>query len=325
MTDTATGTGLVSIADIETAAGRIATTCLRTPLLVTPGAVAMTSLWLKPESLQPTGAFKLRGATNAVRSLDPGRRSRGVVTHSSGNHGQALAYAAALAGIPCTVVMPEGAAPMKVAATQGWGARVIFVPVNDRASASAAVAAEIGAVEVPPFDSAEVVAGQGTIGLEIVADLPEMATVVVPVGGGGLISGVAAAVKARARTVRVIGVEPELAGDLAEGFAAGQRSSWSSEDTSRTMADGLRSAAVGDLNWRHIQAFVDDVVTVTEAAIAEAMRYLATRCRLVAEPSGAVATAACLELAEAAGWGPTVSIVSGGNVDPARLAAILSE
>ncbi len=321
MTDTAMGAGLVSIADIELAADRIAATCLRTPLLSAAGAVP--PLWIKPESLQPTGAFKLRGATKAVQSLDAERRSHGVVTHSSGNHGQALACAAARAGIPCTVVMPKDAVPVKVTATRRWGARVVLVPISERASACAAIAADTGAVEVPPFDSAEVVAGQGTVGLEIVTDMPDVMTVVVPVGGGGLISGVAAAVKARAPRARVIGAEPELAGDLAEGFAAGRRVSWSTEDTAQTMADGLRASAVGDLNWRHIEAFVDDVITVSEDGIADAMRYLATSCRLVAEPSGAVATAACLAAA-APGWGPTVAIVSGGNVDPAQLAAVLA-
>lgn len=324
MTSVTADAGLVRVQDIEAAAARIASVCVRTPLLRLPVGAADAELWVKPESLQPTGAFKLRGATNAVLSLHPQARARGVVTHSSGNHGQALASAAAAAGIPCTVVMPEGAAAGKVAATRRWGACVVFVPVDQRAIACADIAARNGAAVVPPYDSAAVIAGQGTIGLEIAADLPDLDTVLVPVGGGGLISGVAVAVKAHSPRTRVVGVEPELAADLAEGFAAGHRISWSGERTWRTMADGLRGTAVGDLNWAHIRSFVDDVVTVTEPAIVAAMRQLAVAGRLVAEPSGAVATAAFLTHPAATSWGRTVAVVSGGNVDPAALAAALT-
>lgn len=324
MTRTDVDAGLVGLEDVEAAAARIAPVCVRTPLLRLLVGTAEAELWVKPESLQPTGAFKLRGATNAVLSLSPDARARGVVTHSSGNHGQALASAAAAAGVPCTVVMPEGAAAGKVAATRRWGARVVFVPMDQRASACADIAARTGAAVVPPYDSADVIAGQGTVGLEIVADLPDLDTVLVPVGGGGLISGVAVAVKARSPRTRVIGVEPELAADLAEGFASGQRVSWSGERTWQTMADGLRGTAVGELNWAHIAALVDDVVTVSEAAIVEAMRQLALVGRIVAEPSGAVATAAFLTHPGAASWGRTVAVVSGGNVDPAALAAALT-
>ena len=324
MTRTSVGTRLVGIADIEAAAGRIAAVCLRTPLLRLPTSARGSTLWVKPESLQPTGAFKLRGATNAVCALAPEVRARGVVTHSSGNHGQALAHAAHSAGIDCTVVMPHGAAPVKAEATRRWGARVVFVPVAERGSACAEIADRTGATVIPPFDSAEVIAGQGTVGLEIVADLPDVETVLVPVGGGGLISGVAAAVKARSPHTRVVGVEPALAGDLAEGFAAGRHVAWSSERTGRTTADGLRGTAVGVLNWEHIRALVDDVVTVTEAEIATAMRGLALGCRVVAEPSGAVATAAYLGQGKTGSPGRTVAIVSGGNVDPAALAAALT-
>lgn len=324
MTRATVETGLVDLAEVEAAAARIAPVCVRTPLLRMSVGVGDTALWVKPESLQPTGAFKLRGATNAVLCLSPDARARGVVTHSSGNHGQALASAAAAAGVSCTVVMPEGAAAGKVAATRRWGARVVFVPPDQRASACSDIAAATGAAVVPPYDSADVIAGQGTVGLEIVADLPQLDTVLVPVGGGGLISGVAVAVKARSPRTRVVGVEPELAADLAEGFTSGRRVSWSGEQTWRTMADGLRGTAVGDLNWAHIAALVDDVVTVSEAAIVEAMRVLAVAARIVAEPSGAVATAAFLTHPGAASWGRTVAVVSGGNVDPAALAVALT-
>ena len=324
MTRTAVDTELVGLPDIEAAANRIASVCLRTPLLRLGNAATAGEMWIKPESLQPTGAFKLRGATNAVLTLSPDARARGVVTHSSGNHGQALAHAAHTAGIACTVVMPEGASPVKAEATRRWGARVVFVPVAERVSACAEIAASTGATIVPPFDSATVIAGQGTVGLEIVADLPDVETVLVPVGGGGLISGVAAAVKARSPGTRVIGVEPELAADLAEGFAGGRHVTWSSELTGRTTADGLRGTAVGRLNWDHIRALVDDVVTVTEAEIGAAMRTLALWCRVVAEPSGAVAPAAFLSHRGAGSWGRTVAVVSGGNVDPNALAAALT-
>ncbi len=322
--DPAAGAGLVGLADIEAAAARIESVCLRTPLLRVPASPRLESAWLKAESLQPTGAFKLRGATNAVLALPPEERARGVVTHSSGNHGQALAFAAHSAGVACTVVMPDGAAPGKVAATRRWGAEVVFAAVSERATACAAIAARTGAVEVPPYDSAPVIAGQGTVGLEILAGLPAVSTVVVPVGGGGLISGVAAAVKARAPGVRMVGVEPELAGDLAAGFAAGKHLSWPAERTGETSADGLRSTSVGQLNWRHIRSLVDEVVTVSEAGIADAMRFLATSCRLVAEPSGAVTTAACLEHPRSASWGVTVAVLSGGNVEPTQYAAVLT-
>jgi len=322
MTKTAVGPALVALADVEAAAERIAPVCLRTPLLPV-GSDGESQLWVKAESLQPTGAFKLRGATNAVHSLEPAERARGVVTHSSGNHGQALASAAAAAGIACTVVMPEGASPVKMAATRRWGADVVLVPARERVSACADIAARTGAVEVPPFDSAAVIAGQGTVGLEIVAELPDVETVLVPVGGGGLISGIAVAVKASSPRTRVVGVEPELAGDLAEGFAAGRRMTWPDDLTWRTSADGLRGTAVGDLNWAHITALVDDVVTVSESAIAAAMRHLMVQARLVAEASGAVATAASLEHPDARRWGRTVAVVSGGNVEPAVFAAVL--
>jgi len=323
MTRTVVGVQLVTVADIEAAAQRIAAVCLRTPLLPVHERDGGVGLWVKPESLQPTGAFKLRGAANAVLSLRPAERSRGVVTHSSGNHGQALAFAAASAGIPCTVVMPEGASQVKLAATRRWGAEVVFVPAAQRATACAEIAARTGAVEVPPFDSAPVIAGQGTVGLEIVADRPDVETVLVPVGGGGLISGIAAAVKARSPRTRVVGVEPELAGDLAAGFASGSLTTWAGELTWRTSADGLRGTSVGELNWAHITELVDDVVTVSEAAIGAAMRYLAVGVRLVAEPSGAVATAAHLEHPDARLWGRTVAVASGGNVDPISFAAAL--
>ncbi|MFD1936392.1 threonine/serine dehydratase [Nonomuraea mangrovi] len=294
---------LVSIDDIRAAADRVAPHVLRTPL------IQADDLWVKPESLQRVGSFKIRGATNAVAVLDP----QGVVTHSSGNHGQALAYAARLKGIPCVVVVPEGAPKVKTDAIWAWGAELVVVPPAQRVVAAEKLAAERGLTLVPPYDHPAVIAGQGTIGLEVMADLPGVEVVLVPVSGGGLISGIASAVKALDPSVRVIGVEPELAADAAESVAAGRRVTWEPERTFRTIADGLR-ADLSELTFAHVRARVDAIVTVTEDEIRDAMRYLAARARLVAEPSGAVATAAYL--AGRTAPGRTVAILSGGNLDP---------
>lgn len=315
---------LIDITEIEAAAKAVSDTCLRTPVLPVAAKGGRGSLWAKAECLQPTGAFKLRGATNAVASLDDERRAAGVVTHSSGNHGQAVAFAATAAGVPATVVMPEGAAQVKVDATRQWGAEIVTVPVAQRRQACAEIAARTGAEIIEPFDDARVIAGQGTVGLEIVDQVPDVAAVLVPVGGGGLISGIAVAVKARRPDVRVIGVEPELAGDLAEGFHEGTHATWATERTTRTIADGLRGASVGELNWEHITSYVDDVVTVSEDAIRASMREIATRCRVVAEPSGAVAAAAYVERSADLPTGTAVAVVSGGNVDPALLSEVLA-
>lgn len=317
-------TTLVGLDDVQAAAGRIGTTCVRTPLLAAGPDDEVLGLRVKPESLQATGAFKLRGATNAIALLDEDARRAGVVTHSSGNHGQAVAYAARAAGVACTVVIPDNAAPLKIAATKRWGARVLTVPVAERETAANAIVEETGAALIPPYDDARVIAGQGTVGLEIAADATDLDTVLVPVSGGGLIAGVATAIKALSPKTRVIGVEPELAGDLAEGFAAGRHVAWPVELTARTIADGLRIETVGDLPWAHIQAYVDDVVTVSESAITDAMRLLARRSRLVVEPSGAVATAGWMTHPDPASLGRSVAIVSGGNVDPAVFAEAIT-
>ncbi len=315
---------LVSLTDIRSAASRIADKVRRTPVLPT-SLVAGKLLYVKAESLQVSGSFKIRGASNAVASLSADDRARGVVTHSSGNHGQALARAAAAAGITATVVMPRGSPTVKQLATTRYGAQVVLVESSERVTAALRISAETGAVLVPPFDDPAVIAGQGTVALEILADLPEVATVVVPVSGGGLISGIAAAVKGLRPTARVVAAEPELAGDLAESFKGGQRVMWPSELTDRTIADGLRVPAVGELNWQHISRYVDDVVTVSDEAVLAAMRRVVLEEHLVCEPSGAVAVAAALvELLGATPAGPTVAVVSGGNVDPNLLAEVVA-
>ena len=311
---------MVDLEDVRAAAKRIAGQVVRTPLIPSPNG---ESLWLKPENLQPTGAFKLRGALNAVGSLPAAERARGVVTHSSGNHGRALAWAAREHRVPAVVVMPDDSPQVKIDGVRALGAEVIVVPPVDRVPQVAELAQQRGLVHVPPFDDEAIIAGQGTVGLEIAEDMPSVGTVLVPVGGGGLISGVAVAVKALVPGVRVVGVEPELAGDLAEGFAAGSRVVWDHDLTGRTIADGLRGPAVGHANWTHIAALVDDVVTVSEDAIMAAMTRIVTGSRIVCEPSGAVAAAAFWARPGVAS-GPTVAIVSGGNVDPALLARMIT-
>jgi threonine dehydratase len=314
---------LVGLAELRAAQQCIAGTAVRTPLLPCPWADADHPLWLKPESLQPVGAFKIRGAVNKIASLTEAERSAGVVAHSSGNHAQAVAYAAQRFGVTAVIVVPEGASAVKVAATRALGAEVVFATPAERGERAAALAAETGATLVPPYDDPAVIAGQGTVGMEIAADLPDVALVLVPISGGGLISGVATAVKTLCPQARVVGVEPELAADAAESFRLGKRVAWPADATYRTIADGLRVTCVGELPWEHIRAHVDDIVTVSEAEIRAAVRVLAGRARLIAEPSGAVATAAYLFRRARLPTGPTVSVVSGGNIDPRDYAGIL--
>ncbi len=316
---------LVSVADIELAAAGIASAVRRTPLLPAGWGRDQHPLHLKAESLQVGGAFKARGATHAIACLTDEERVRGVITHSSGNHAQAVARAARDAGVAATIVMPLQSPEVKRAATLALGARVILVDIAERAAEVDRIRARTGAVFVSAYDDVRVIAGQGTVGLEIVDDLPEVATVLVPVSGGGLISGVAAAVKARCPGARVVGVEPELAGDLAEGFARGSRVTWDTGRTARTIADGLRVTAVGELTWPHIAALVDDVITVTEAQIRDAVRRVVLDSKLVVEPSGAVAVAGYLAHPEVCAPGPAVAVVSGGNIDPVLLAELLAE
>ncbi|QXV61314.1 threonine/serine dehydratase [Amycolatopsis sp. TNS106] len=310
---------LVSIEEIRDAASRVKGVAVRTPLLEQGWA----PLWLKPESLQPIGAFKVRGAYNAIAALDEDRRARGVVAFSSGNHAQAVAYSAKRFGIPAVILIPDVAPRAKVEATKALGAEVIEVPIDAQESSALAVAVERGLTMIPPFDHRDVIAGQGTVGLEIAEDLPDAGVVLVPLSGGGLASGVGTAIKALVPDAKVIGVEPELAGDTAEGLRAGRRIEWPMDLRARTSADGLR-AQPSDLTFAHLQSVLDDVITVSEEEIREAVRTLAHRARLVAEPSGATATAAFLSHREALPPGKVVSVVSGGNLDPATLAGLLA-
>lgn len=317
----ATGGDLVGLDAIRAAAERIAPYIVKTPVVrMTP-----SGLQLKAENLQPVGAFKIRGAFNAILSLSEDERKRGVIAHSSGNHAQAVAYAAQKLGVKAVIVIPNNAPAIKVDSTRRWGAEIHLVDFMGRAryELCAELAERHGYAVVPPFDSATIVAGTGTIGLEILDQAPKARAVYVPVSGGGLVSGVAAAIKQSRKDVRVIGVEPELANDAQQSFRKGARVSIPPEQTVRTMADGLRVSQLGEIPWTHIRAYVDDVVTVSEPEIASAMRLIAFEARLVAEPSGAVAAAGAFANDENAG--DAVAIVSGGNVDAKLYASIIGD
>ena len=283
-------------------------------------------MWLKAESLQSIGAFKIRGAYNAIAALTDEERGRGVITYSSGNHAQGVARAARLLGIHAVVVMPDDAPAIKRARVEADGAEIVVVgPASDERKARAeAIAGERGLAIIPPFDDDRIIAGQGTIGLEIVEDLPTTALVLVPVGGGGLASGVGTAIKAYRPEIRVVGVEPELAADARDSLAQGSIVRWSAADVSRTIADGTRTQSLGERTFAHMRAHVDAIVTVSEAEIAAGVRLAAEGARLVAEPSGALAIAAWafrraeVGVGSAGVDGDVVAVVSGGNVDPAE-------
>ena len=312
---------IVSIDQIREAAERIRGVATRTPLLAWDDTT-----WLKPESLQPVGAFKMRGAYNKIASLNEFERARGVVTYSSGNHAQAVARAARLLGTRAVICMPENAPRVKIEGVRRDGAQIVFTGPDsaERHRKALELVEQHGLVMVEPYDDPEIIAGQGTCGLEIVEDLPDVATVLVPVSGGGLSAGVATAVKALAPTAKVIGVEPELAADAKESLESGVLVEWSPEQTARTMCDGLRTNSLGPLPFVHLRAFMERIVTVSEAEIADAVRQLAILSRLVVEPSGAVGMAAHLSGRVPAGDGPRVVVISGGNVDPELYIRILA-
>lgn len=316
---------LVRPAAIDAAAERIRGAVRRTPL-VDVSDVAGRSLRLKCENLQVAGAFKIRGASNLIAQIASGPDVRGVITYSSGNHAQAVACAARRLGLPAVVVMPETAPAVKVEGTRSYGAEVLFEGTTSvqRRRRAEALAAERDLTMVPPFDHPEIIAGQGTVGREILEDQPSSDTVYVPIGGGGLVAGVAAAVKQRRPATRVVGVEPAGAAAMARSLAAGAPVTL---DSVASIADGLLPVRPGDLTFAHAAAFVDEVVTVGERAIADAVRWLAARAKLVVEPSGAATVAAVLFSDRGAGGadGDAVAVLSGGNVSPAALAALLRE
>lgn len=317
---------LVTLSDIEAAAERISDLALRTPLIQLPHPQQPDRvLHCKAESLQPTGAFKLRGAYNTIAQVLDRAREHGIVAQSSGNHARAVAWLAHRLNLNAVIVMPEAAPLTKIDAVRALGATVEVVPSALRDVRAHELADQYGYVHIPPYDDPRIIAGQGTVGLEIVEQLPDVGTVLVPISGGGLISGIATAVKTLKPDTRIIGVEPELAADAAQSVREGRRIAWEQELTYRTVADGLRTPALGVHPWAHVQRYVDDVVTVTEDQILAAMRHLALAGRLVAEPSGAVATAAWMHniAGQENDGGAVAAIVSGGSVDPALLATVL--
>jgi len=330
---TALADSLVSLESIRAAAARIAGIAVRTPLIEAafPGVSGYGTgkrIWLKAESLQPIGAFKIRGAANKILQLSAAEIARGVITYSSGNHAQGVAYAAREVGAKAVIVMPSNAPAIKRAATLALGAEVVDVGLasSERLAVAEQLVREHGYVVVPPYDDEQIIAGQATCGLEIAETLPDVDLVLSPVSGGGLLSGVAAAVKQLRPQARVFGVEPELAADTAESFRTGSIVTWPAELTSRTIADGLRTQSVGRRNFAHIQAFVEGIITVTEAEIRAAMRAIVAATRLVPEPSGAVAAAALLfHSDQLPAYTRAVAVVSGGNVAPELLAEVLTE
>ena len=314
---------LVTLEQIRQARARIAPVARVTPLLDV-SAAAGRPLYLKCESLQPAGAFKIRGAYNMVAQLGPAERARGVITYSSGNHGQAMALAARELGAPAVVVMPTTAPAIKVDGAKSFGAEVILEGTTsaDRRARAETEAAARGLSMVPPFDHEWIIAGQGTAGLEILEQRPDVAAIVVPIGGGGLIAGVAAAVKQSNPSVRIAGVEPSGAAAMKASVDAGLPVTLPS---TRSIADGLMPVRPGDLTFAHVRAFVDAVVTVEDDEIVQAVRWAFREASVVAEPSGAASVAAVLGGALDRAMpidGPIVAIVSGGNISMDRLQAL---
>jgi threonine dehydratase len=311
---------LVTIDAIRAASAQLRGVTLRTPLV--PFGSPDGRILLKAESLQPIGAFKLRGAYVALRSLGPDEMARGVITYSSGNHAQGVARAARLLGVPAVIVMPSDAPAIKRERVAADGAEIVIVGTasDERQRVAEDLAAERRLAIIPPYDDDRIIAGQGTVGLEILDDAPDVAVVLVPVGGGGLASGVATAVKSIRPATRVIGVEPELAADAQASLRTGEIVRWPADQVSRTIADGTRTQALGTRTFAHLRTYLDDIVTVREAEIAAGVRLIAERSRLVAEPSGALTVAALAyhasELGRIEGTGPIVAVISGGNVDP---------
>lgn len=315
---------MITIDDVRAAAGRLEGVAHRTPVITGRSldeATGAARVLLKAENLQRAGAFKFRGAFNAVAALEPSERAAGVATVSSGNHAQALALAARLHEVPAVILMPEDAPPNKLAATRGYGAEVVLFDryASDREELLEALVAERGVTPVHPYDNPSVMAGQGTVALELLEDAGPLDLLLVCLGGGGLLSGCATAVKALSPGTRVVGVEPEAGDDFVRSLAAGERVRI---DVPRTIADGQQLPIPGELTFPVIQRLVDEVVTVSDAEIVDAMRLLFERAKTVAEPSGASAFAALLAgKVDAAGLRVGVTI-SGGNVSAARFAEL---
>jgi len=323
---------MITLSDLHSAQSRLHGVALRTRLIEfpqtprgeSPSAVrgSEARLLLKPENQQPIGAFKLRGAYNKIASLSAAERQRAVISYSSGNHAQGVAYAARALRVKSVIVMPSNAPLIKREATAKLGAEIVLVgPGSDeRKTKAEELAARHGYIVIPPYNDEKIIAGQGTIGLEIVEDVPEVAAVFSPVGGGGLISGVAAAIKLSHPQIKVIGVEPELAADAQASLRSGRIVQFPAEQVSRTLADGLRTQSVGPINFDHMRRYVDDIITVTEDEILQATKLLARNPETVAEPSGAVSVAGFLfHRDQLPSTTVNVAIISGGNIEPQML------
>jgi threonine dehydratase len=311
-------TGALSLADIRAAADRIAPYVLKTPTLSGESLVG-SGVWLKAENLQRTNSFKVRGAVNAVLQLTPEQRQRGVITLSAGNHGQALAYAAQAFQIPCVVVIREDAPLTKLEAIRRYGAEIVLVPLTEWQHRLVIEQQRRNLHLVHPFDDPAVAAGQGTVGLEILDAVPDLRTVIVPVGGGGLIAGIAVAIKSQRPGVRIIGVEPEGAPVVNESLAAGHPVVPSRLDS---IADGLGAPYTRPFNLGLIQRYVDQMRIVSDDAILDALKAIAQQSKLVVEPAGAAAVAALLADAEIGR--PVAAVLTGGNVDMDRLGSWLT-
>jgi threonine dehydratase len=314
----------VTFADIEAARARIGDQVVRTPLFPNEALSRATNcrLSLKAENFQKTGAFKARGALNAVALLTPEERRRGVVTFSAGNHGQGLAFAASSMGAVCTVFMAQNAVPTKVEAIRGFGAETRQFPtIQEAFQHMETMQRDTGAVFVSPFADAGVIAGQGTVGLEIVEDFPDVEQIVVPIGGGGLISGIAIAMATLRPGVRIVGVEPEGAPTMTEALRAGSPVRLESIST---IADGLAAPFTGELNLSIVRQYVDDVVIVTDDEIVEAMRLVMHHAKLLPEPAAAAGIAALMTGKAAVPVGAeTATIITGGNIDLPKLKELL--
>ena len=316
---------MVTLKDIQQAQLLLRKVAVRTPLVACKLPDGR-QIFLKPENLQPIGSFKLRGAYNKIASLTPEQRSRGVVSHSSGNHAQGVAFAARALKVKATIVMPNTAPKVKIEATRALGAEIVLVgpASDDRIAKAEELEREKKLIPVPPYNDEKIIAGQGTIGLEILEDLPNPEVILIPIGGGGMISGVATAIKESKIKAKIIGVEPEFAADAQASFRSGKIQSVSAESAAKTIADGLRSQSIGPINFEHIRKYVDDIITVKEHEIRQAMRHLLFAGRILAEPSGAVTTAALLfHASELPASDKTVAVVTGGNVEPQLFTDIL--
>lgn len=318
---------MITLTDLLEAKARLKGVAVHTPLVRYFGAgTGDEELYLKAESLQPIGSFKLRGAYNKIASLSAEERGRGVITYSSGNHAQGVAYAARAMGARAVIVMPSTASQVKLEATVALGAQIVTVGSgsDERREKALELAAAHGYVVIPPYDDSMIIAGQGTAGLEILEDLPDVELVLVPVGGGGLASGVAAALKQSSSRAKVIGVEPALANDAQRSLREGHLVRIAAENAASTIADGLRTQSIGANNFEHLTKYLDGVTAVSEDEIRKAMREVILGARLMAEPSAAVTMAAWMfHRGELPPSRKTVAILSGGNADPKQVAEIL--